>query len=198
MWGMESVLQTTDKRCWRGTAKNLSNTECYPVCLAMKLPAFFIGTNSVEVGRSNRRGLLQATETTLMFSGFSLHGNFNQPDICWKFNTEGHKQSRRFLECIDDNFLIKLVKDLTKGGTVLGHILTNEEELVRDKKAGALAALTMGCQSSRSWEKETRQIAISQPLDFRRTDFWPVYESPWKNAVRYSLKELLGCFLFSS
>ncbi|KAJ7410616.1 hypothetical protein BTVI_53109 [Pitangus sulphuratus] len=32
-------------------------------------------------------------------------GDFNQPDICWRSNTAMHKQSRRFLESIDDNFL---------------------------------------------------------------------------------------------
>ena len=35
-----------------------------------------------------------------------LMGDFNHPDICWRDNTAGHKQSRRFLECIDDNFLL--------------------------------------------------------------------------------------------
>ncbi|GAB0203506.1 interleukin-6 receptor subunit beta [Grus japonensis] len=36
-----------------------------------------------------------------------LMGNFNHPDICWRDNTAGHKQSRRFLECVDDNFLLQ-------------------------------------------------------------------------------------------
>ena len=33
-----------------------------------------------------------------------LMGDINHPDLCWGDNTAGHKQSRRFLECIDDNF----------------------------------------------------------------------------------------------
>ncbi|GAB0207569.1 hypothetical protein GRJ2_003222600 [Grus japonensis] len=36
-----------------------------------------------------------------------LMGDFNHPDICWRDNTAGHKQSRRFLECVNDNFLSK-------------------------------------------------------------------------------------------
>lgn len=28
-------------------------------------------------------------------------GVFNPPDICWKVNTVGHKQLRRFLEAIE-------------------------------------------------------------------------------------------------
>jgi len=33
-------------------------------------------------------------------------GNFNHPNICWRDNTAGYKQSRRFLECVDDNILL--------------------------------------------------------------------------------------------
>jgi len=34
-----------------------------------------------------------------------LMGDFNLPDACWKYNTAERKQSRRFLECVEDNFL---------------------------------------------------------------------------------------------
>lgn len=34
-------------------------------------------------------------------------GNFYHPDICWRDNTGGHKQSSRFLKCINDNFLLQ-------------------------------------------------------------------------------------------
>jgi len=33
-----------------------------------------------------------------------LLGDFNFPDVCWKYNTVDRKQSRRFLECVKDNF----------------------------------------------------------------------------------------------
>lgn len=32
---------------------------------------------------------------------------FNHPDRCWRNNTEGHKQSRRYPECIDDTSWLK-------------------------------------------------------------------------------------------
>lgn len=156
----------------------------------MKMPAFFIWTNVLEVVRSNGRGLFQTTKTSLKFSG--LYGT-----LTWKVNAEGHKQSRRFLECIDDNFLTQLVKDLTKGSTLLGLILKNEEKPARNMKVRpTLAALTVRCQTSWSWE--TKQItAGSQSLGCRRVDL--VDESPWKNAVGYSPREEFGLFwlLFS-
>ncbi|XP_076186852.1 uncharacterized protein LOC143156778 isoform X2 [Aptenodytes patagonicus] len=38
-----------------------------------------------------------------------LVGDFNFPNVCWKYNTAERKQSRRFLECVEDNFLTQLV-----------------------------------------------------------------------------------------
>ncbi|KAK4828095.1 hypothetical protein QYF61_023457 [Mycteria americana] len=37
-----------------------------------------------------------------------LVGDFKLPDVCWKYNTAERKQSRRFLECVEDNFLTQL------------------------------------------------------------------------------------------
>ena len=41
-------------------------------------------------------------------------GNFNYPDICWRENTAGHKQSRGFLESIDDNIWTQVIKQPKK------------------------------------------------------------------------------------
>ncbi|GAB0187131.1 hypothetical protein GRJ2_001178400 [Grus japonensis] len=38
-------------------------------------------------------------------------GNFNLPDVCWKYNAAKRKQSRRFLECVEGNFLTQLVSE---------------------------------------------------------------------------------------
>lgn len=43
-------------------------------------------------------------------------GDFNHSGICWRDNTVGHKQSRRFLEWFDDNFLPQPIS------TVMRHI----------------------------------------------------------------------------
>ncbi|TRZ10882.1 hypothetical protein HGM15179_016231 [Zosterops borbonicus] len=36
-------------------------------------------------------------------------GDFNLPAICWELNTAEKRQSRKFLESVDDNFLLQLV-----------------------------------------------------------------------------------------
>ncbi|XP_063208520.1 E3 ubiquitin-protein ligase RNF135 isoform X3 [Chroicocephalus ridibundus] len=37
-----------------------------------------------------------------------LVGDFDLPDICWEYNTAEREQSRRLLECVEDNFLTQL------------------------------------------------------------------------------------------
>jgi len=44
------------------------------------------------------------TTEVSQFLAFVLTGDFNLLDICWKYNTAERKQSRRFLECVEDIF----------------------------------------------------------------------------------------------
>ena len=38
-----------------------------------------------------------------------LMGDFNHPDICWDSGMVGGRQSRRFLESVEDNFLVQVI-----------------------------------------------------------------------------------------
>ena len=59
-------------------------------------------------------------------------GDFNFPDICWKYNTAERDQSRRFLERVADNFLTQLVSELTREGALLDLLFVDREGLVED------------------------------------------------------------------
>jgi len=61
-----------------------------------------------------------------------LMGDFYLPDICWKYNTAERKQSRRFLECVEDNFLMQLVNEPTRAGASLYLLFANRAGLVGD------------------------------------------------------------------
>lgn len=67
--------------------------------------------------------------------------DFSQPDICWKRGTARCKQSRSFLECVEDNFLIQTIDHLTRGELLLDLLLTNTDELIREVKTGGI----LGC-----------------------------------------------------
>ncbi|KAK4825812.1 hypothetical protein QYF61_002417 [Mycteria americana] len=65
-----------------------------------------------------------------------LMGDFNLPDFCWKYNTAERKQSRRFLECVEDNFLTQMVSEPTREGAPLDLLFVNREGLVGDVTVG--------------------------------------------------------------
>ncbi|RMC15950.1 hypothetical protein DUI87_08157 [Hirundo rustica rustica] len=52
-------------------------------------------------------------------SALVLVGDFNLPDICWELNTAEKRRSRKCLECMEDNFLLQLVGEPTRGRTML-------------------------------------------------------------------------------
>ena len=54
-------------------------------------------------------------------------GDFNFPTICWKAVQK--EQSRRFLECMEDKFLMQLVSKTTRGASPLDLLFTNREHL---------------------------------------------------------------------
>ncbi|GAB0203778.1 hypothetical protein GRJ2_002843400 [Grus japonensis] len=65
-----------------------------------------------------------------------LMGEFNLPDVCWKCNIADKKQSRRFLEGVEDNFLTQLVSEPTREGAPLDLLFANREGLVGDVMIG--------------------------------------------------------------
>ena len=49
---------------------------------------------------------------------------------------QDREQSRRFLECVGDNFLTQLVKEPTRGSKILDLLFVNREGLAEDVKVG--------------------------------------------------------------
>ncbi|PKU32130.1 dtw domain-containing protein 2 [Limosa lapponica baueri] len=101
-----------------------------------------------------------------------LMGDFNHPDICWKDNTAGHKKSRKFLECVNDNFLLQMIEEPMRKGTVLDLVLTNKEGLVGNVKFKG----SLGCSDHEMVEfkihRAVRRVCSKlATLDFRRADF---------------------------
>ena len=60
-----------------------------------------------------------------------LMGDFNHPHISWRDSTAEHKQPRRYLDSISDNFLTQAIEEpMRRGGHLLYLILTNKEDLL--------------------------------------------------------------------
>ncbi|GAB0206479.1 highly reducing polyketide synthase PKS6 [Grus japonensis] len=99
-------------------------------------------------------------------------GDLKLPNICCRYNTAGHKQSRRFLECVDDNFLLQVTEEPTRRGAMLDLVLTNKEGLVGDVKLKG----SIGCSDHEMVEIKILRAARRAhskltTLDFRRAGF---------------------------
>ena len=97
--------------------------------------------------------------------------DFNHPDISWEDDTARQAQSRRFLQSMDDNFLIQVVEESSRKGALLDLVLTNKEGLVEDVKVGG----RLGCSDHEMLEfrilhGRSRAISRIKTLDFRRAN----------------------------
>ncbi|KAK4806205.1 hypothetical protein QYF61_001128 [Mycteria americana] len=117
-----------------------------------------------------------------------LMGDFNLPDVCWKYNTAERKQSRRFLERVADNLLTQLVREPTREGAPLDLLFTNREGLVSHVMVGG----RLGQSDHETIEflirgEVWRGVSRTATLDFRRADFGLfrrlVERVPWEAAL---------------
>ncbi|CAM4590483.1 unnamed protein product, partial [Lepidochelys olivacea] len=107
-------------------------------------------------------------------------GDFNHPDICWESNTAAHRQSRKFLENVGDNFLVQVLEEPTWGRAFLDLLLTNWEELVGEAKVdGNLGGSDHEMVKFRILTQGRKESSRIRTLDFRKADF-------------DSLRELMG------
>lgn len=68
--------------------------------------------------------LYRQTEAALHSQALDLMGDFNHPEICWRDKTAGHEQLRKFLECVDESFLLQVTEDPMRRGGLLDLMLT--------------------------------------------------------------------------
>lgn len=65
-------------------------------------------------------------------------GDFNHLDVCWVRNTAGCTQSRRLLDCVEDNFLNHVLDKKNRGEGLLNLVLTNANELIKEIRNGRI------------------------------------------------------------
>ncbi|CAM5172065.1 unnamed protein product [Eretmochelys imbricata] len=113
-----------------------------------------------------------------------LMGDFNFPDICWESSTAVHRQSRKFLESVGNNFLVQVLEEPTRGGAFLDLLLTNREELVGEAKVDAnLGGSDHELVEFRILTQGRKVSSRIRTLDFRKADFDSLRERmgriPW-------------------
>jgi len=89
-----------------------------------------------DQGEPTDKAFLLRLHEALHLVSVALLRDFNLPDMCWKDTTVSDRQSRRFLECIEDNFLSQVIYTPARGDAILDEILTNASEFITDMKIG--------------------------------------------------------------
>lgn len=62
--------------------------------------------------------------------------NFNHLDVFWENNMRACNKYRRFLECVDQNFLVQVLDKPTKAEALLDLMLTSAEQTIKEVKTG--------------------------------------------------------------
>ncbi|PKU40950.1 hypothetical protein llap_8736 [Limosa lapponica baueri] len=92
-------------------------------------------------------------------------------DVYWAYNTAEREQSRRFLECVEDNFLTQLVREPTREGALLELLFVNREGLVGDVMVGGhLAHRDQKMTAFLILGEVRREFSRAATLDFCHTD----------------------------
>ncbi|KAJ7415949.1 hypothetical protein BTVI_36879 [Pitangus sulphuratus] len=118
-------------------------------------------------------------ETASKSQELVLVGDFNYPDICWR-----SKQSKRFLESTDVNFLPQVVEVPTRNGVLLNLIVRNREEPV----GCSLGCSDHGTVDFRIRQEGRREAHKIVTMDFRRANFSLFSDLPrrilWEQALQ--------------
>ncbi|RMC12029.1 hypothetical protein DUI87_11162 [Hirundo rustica rustica] len=133
-------------------------------------------------------------------SALVLVGDFNLPDTCWELHTAGRRQSRKFLECMEDNFLSQLVGEPSRGRTMLDLLFANRDGLVGDVVVGGRLGQSDHEITEFSIFGEIRRSTNKMlTLDFRGADFGLfrrlIQRVPWEAALKNKgVQESWSCF----
>uniref|UniRef100_A0A672UTJ2 Reverse transcriptase domain-containing protein n=1 Tax=Strigops habroptila TaxID=2489341 RepID=A0A672UTJ2_STRHB len=99
-------------------------------------------------------------------------GDFNHSDICWRDGTARHKQSRRFLDCVEGNFLFQAIEEPTRRGAMLDLVLTNREGLVGNVTLqGGLGSSDHEMVEFEILRTVRRACSKLTALDFKKAEF---------------------------
>ena len=82
------------------------------------------------------------------------------------------RQSRRFLESVEDNFLVQVIDGQTQGEALLDLVLTNAEESIRGvKTGGSLSCINHALMEFVILKNAGLAKSRARTLCFRRANF---------------------------
>lgn len=116
-------------------------------------------------------------------------GDYYSHILCCRTKMDGHKQTRTWMRCMEDNFLMQAFHEWTRGEVLLDLLLTNEEELLDDVEfKGNLACRdqeTVELKFHRGLNKSNRTTTSPTPGDHVSVSSGPylLTRVPWETAL---------------
>jgi len=141
-----------------------------------------------DQGEPIEETLLQLQEASRS-QAFIMLGDFNHPNICWKSSMVSCRQSRKLLECIEDNFLSQVIDSPTRGNAILDLLVTKLKELICDVKLRG----SLGCSDHALVEFAVLRDVGQMKRKVRTPNFGKanfqlfkkfVNRTPWETALR--------------
>jgi len=94
-----------------------------------------------DQGKPTDKAFLLQLQEASHSQALVLLGDFNHPNICWKSSTASCRQSRIFLECIEDKFLSQVIDNPSRDDVIQDLLDINASERFDDVKTGG----SLGC-----------------------------------------------------
>ena len=91
---------------------------------------------SPDQGEPVCKAFLLQHQEVLRSQALVFIGDFSHLSICWDSGMAGGRQSRSFLETVEDNFLVQVLDEPTWDKALLDLVLTNAEKSSREVKIG--------------------------------------------------------------
>lgn len=118
--------------------------------------------------------------------GLILLGDFKYLDICWKNRMVRSRQSRKLLECIEDNFLNQVIDSSTRRGAILEFMVTKTSELIRDFEIGGRQQWSC---TGRVHSPEGHGKSKDRTLNYRKAKFHLFKELVNRNPRELALRD---------
>jgi len=135
-----------------------------------------------------------------MMVNYFKKGEFNHSNICWRSSTVSCRQSRRLLECTEDNFMSQVIDGPTRGDGILDLLLTNANELIGDIRIGSCLGCSDHAMVEFTHPRDMGQTKIKiRMLNSKKADFHLFSElvsrTPWECALKEREWSRSGRFL---
>lgn len=96
---------------------------------------------------------------------------FSLPDVNWEYPAADTDRSRRFLKGLDDNFLVQVLRELSRKGALLDLLLVNKSLMSKTATCAYLGHSNHEAAELKIFGDRKKTASRTSTLDTQRADF---------------------------